>query len=208
MKPTINVNLTPCGCPVSDHEAVSHHHTCAVANPIRIPCPIPRSVTFEVRLGECRCGSVTLRTSRPPSERAHAHDCPARPIRASCSISGKTWEESAIIDCERADGGPLPAQSIVDERWALVKALVLGEHPLGFDSKSEAERIDALTSQRDAVYAALADMARAESVIIQRLPDIDRVYTNMRRRLYRGSIAADELAAYVEHLIEQIGVLS
>lgn len=58
--PTINVNLKPCDCFRQHVVGMQHLHAhsddCHGA-PTLIPCPLPRSVTFEVRLGECSCVS-------------------------------------------------------------------------------------------------------------------------------------------------------
>jgi hypothetical protein len=96
-------------------------------------------------------------------------------------------------------------------RWALVKALVVGEDPpaavCGFKMANE------LRAQRDAVFAALADMARAEEAAFRAQ---DSVAAHLCGCVYRGAIhtsrredrpSADLLAAYVEHIVEQVGVL-
>lgn len=177
--------------------------------PVFIPCPVPRSVTFEVVLTtECLC----LKTPRASGHRA---DCPARPVRVSCSISGRTWEDSAVEFVERADGeciGPMldRVDTLVRDRWALIKALVLGSNSLhgpitdlpGFK----------LLAQRDAVFAALADMARAEQDACNAQQRVDEAFPFDRyrrndpdHRSERPSIG--RLAAYVEHLIRSVGGL-
>ena len=94
---------------------------------------------------------------------------PARPIRVTCSISGKTWQESEIAQAEVPHGhefSPADVLNTCRERWALVKAL-LGVNPEWSKQGkwfSEHGRM-AIFTQRDAVYAALADMARAEDVL-------------------------------------------
>jgi hypothetical protein len=133
-------------------------------------------------------------------------------VKVDCSISWKTWEESEPIDFELVGGGLLPGNgeqhtrlmAAGRDRWALVKALVLGHADLS--ALLTGPMAADLLAQRDTVYAALADMVRAESTIIQRCADIDKAYTNRKRPAFRG-VAADELAAFVEHLIEQVGRL-
>jgi hypothetical protein len=181
--PTINVDLAPSGA----------------TNPI--PCHIPRAVAFYVALGECTCGGGLVT--------AHSPGCPARPVRVDCNISGETWATSDAFEASLPALCRVPTSDDIDaalvaarERWALVKALVMG--------KETAAQLNAhglsLAKQRDSVFAALADMARAESTIIQRFADIDKAFTHRKRRPFCGP-AADELAAFVEHLIEQVGVM-
>lgn len=208
---SINVTLKP--CPVArahEHLTVDALHGAAgcPAAPVLIPCPIPRSVTFSVALGECVGESGACRV-RPGEPHHSLSACPARPIRVSCSISGKTWEESAVVDADFADGrSGSPALALCDDRWALVKALVLGMYPTC--GNEEVPRT--LVKQRDAVFAALADMVRAEQDARNAQQRVDDAFPFARyrrndpdHRSERPSIG--RLAAYVEYLIEQIGTL-
>ena len=204
--PVVNVNLA------ARHGACSPgHHDSPECEPLNIPCPIPRSVTLTLRLGEC---------TENPRYRGSGHhrDCPARPIRVSCSISGKTWEESAPTDLELApapsDAGDTYARVLVavQGRWALVKALVLNLPPLDPVTVAGRARLLALLTQRDAVFAALADMARAEAahnaaarVLVNACPPaLGRALMNIDPAIPG---AGRFLVRYVEHLIEQVGAL-
>lgn len=209
--PTINVNLKP--HLMSCHNRTPERHTFGCpGTPVLIPCPIPRSVTFTVRLGECNCPSQARGVSALwPS--GHAPQCPARPLRVTCSISGKTWEESEVVEVEKRGDQWLDqfeenaALRICRERWALVKMLVLG---MGILS----ERTRELQVQRDAVYASIADMARAEDAVWQaqeracRSVDSAFIPDNFMNAEPHSRPSASILERYVERLIEQIGVLS
>jgi hypothetical protein len=130
--PTINVNLAKCacGCPVFPN---THTADCP-GKPVDIPLPLDavRSVTFTVRLGEC--STLALCEVRGGLLQNHAPQCPAHPIRVTCSISGKTWEESEVMETKYtpvddvprgADSwAPLRIADICRDRWALVKALL------------------------------------------------------------------------------------
>lgn len=188
--------------------------------PVLIPCPLPRSVTFTVRLGEC-LKACSPRGFTP----GHISGCPGQLIRVSGSISGKTWEESEVTDLDvpgRLAGTNAGADlwRAFRERWALVKALVLG-HTAWDYTMSPAKAIPlatitAMLAQRDAVYAALADMALAERAAEPAHAAIDELLPaslQCRNGLNRLSPppharpSATWLAAYIEHLIEQVGVL-
>jgi hypothetical protein len=89
-------------------------------------------------------------------------------VKVACSISG-TWEASEVADVAlvRMDDGHFvtfetnaavtAALSACRDRWALVKALVLGKYTYNDSLVPETLHV-----QRNAVFAALADMARAE----------------------------------------------
>jgi hypothetical protein len=212
--PTVNVNLyTYCG------DGIHCRH--AGHGSVPIPCPIPRSVTFTVRLGECTCQHVReIRGGR------HADDRPARPIRVACSISGKTWEGSEVdglIEPHRLAFGIAPIDDevierlteIARERWALVKALLTGGiYTLSARFPPDAvDAIHRLHMQRDAVYSALADMARAEEAAVaaqHRCDEALGVFPHIgpdHRTLPQERPSAARAAAYVERLIEQVSVL-
>jgi hypothetical protein len=201
----INVNLKPCNCGRSMLvSGVEHHAKDCAGKPILISCPIPPSVDFKVTLGECR--GVGCHSDRRSGE-LHDLGCPAAPISVSCSISGETWKESEVTDIDPIPelwGANCNLRAIARDRWALVKALLLGHCDLS--TLLTGPKAVELLAKRDAVFAALADMARAESTIIQRLADVDVVYTNRSRKPF-GSVAANELAAYVSHLITTVGNL-
>lgn len=206
--PVVNVNLRAgCGCFVPENRdpSTGHYPGCP-CSPVIIPCPIPRSVTLTVRLGECACpygdGIGTV----------HDGWCPGRPITVTCSISGKTWPESEVDDGEPDIAGL--AGRIDNEKrktimaacralWALVKVLVLGHTDLS--ALLTGPKALELLAQRDAVFAALADMARHEGALADALGDFETALRGeptaiggMRR------FSHDALARYVERLIEQV----
>lgn len=215
--PTINVNLA-CGCNPIVLAAGAHAADCGR---ILIPCPVPRSVTFEVVLGECVKDPFGCKGER------HSTLCPishAHPVKVSCSISGNTWEESEVEDVEphptespqRSEhwrvmllkvGADTPHLRDARKHWALIKALVLGQPGPG--------RWDVATlfTQRDAVYAALADMVRAEEMLAKAwaatptaIRNHSRVFVSVRTPTMERT-SHHLLAAYIEHLIEQVGVM-
>lgn len=208
MTPTINVNLTPCNC-----EGIPTHAGWCSGAPVLIPCPIPRSVTLEVAAGTCTCLA-----GHDPSTRqlVHSPNCPARPIRVTCSVGGETWEQSEVTKTSVLGWGaamaaaqsPLPA---CRERWALVKALVLRHSDLS--SMLTGPKAVELLSQRDAVFAALCAMARAEEAarsaterLWYALPD-SAGWVSRHPARDEQTPSALLLAAYTSHLISQIGVL-
>jgi len=216
----VNVNLKACPCPSlhrRTREELIHGPEGCPASPVLIPCHIPRSVTFEVALGECAFPNMCGATCE-----GHHPDCPARPSKVACSISGKTWEESEVDGASieiRGVGSPShlrtdDAVRLFRDRWALIKALVLGgskvrEVPESF---RVVPAVSEMMVQRSAVYAALADMARAEEAALQAQLRVDEAFPFFRfrrndadHREERPSIG--RLGVYVEHLIEQVGVL-
>lgn len=242
MTPTINVNLKPCSpsCLVpswAGARPIAHFDTCAAAH-VLLPCPIPRSVEMMARSGECTCraraesqsGFNYLATSAREAiaEGRHLNDCPGKPIRVSCSIGGDgTWAGSEVVESgvfrDQNIVGPLvlPSQMVgieatCRERWELVKALVLG-NPLGrrgADSVSAGIVIIELFEQRDAVFAALADMAKAEeaAVAAQKRADaafpIDN-YVKVPAPDHRSEPRPStvRLAAFVAHVSASVGAL-
>lgn len=226
--PEINVNLEhqcPSWCPKThdgSHD-VEHAASC-YARPVLIPCPIPRSVTFEVALGECVCpanGGRGAASWNPPP--ACLPTCPARPIRVSCSISGETWAESEaenpeVQGREWASGRErLAALAACRERWALVKAVLSGIRAASYFTERSPlfKRRETLFAQRDAVFAALCEMAQAELAaweaqknLVGLLPANVPTQSGGHAVLAGREPSAYFLAAYVEHLIEQVGVLS
>lgn len=214
--PAVNVNLKPCAR--FEHCEGGDHDPSCPAEPILLPCPIPRSVVFNVALGECTCPQY----GRLPGERWK--DCTARPISVACTIGGDgTWAGSEvteanvvemdsiarILDAQDDGAKGLSARLVAAcrQRWEIVKALVLGKA----QAQPNAKWIDAPTdffTQRDAVYAALADMARAEEVIQEKweeFPLVLRVDAHFGPPETRSS--EHLIAAYVAHVIEQVGVL-
>lgn len=208
--PMVNVNLGACRCG-STHPAWGRqpHTSWCNGKPVLIPCPLPRSVTLQVALGECTCPTG----GRPPE--GHWRYCPARPVKVSCSISGKTWEESEVDDVEFPDaietdpaGGParVALEAACRARWALVKALVLGLYPTCGNEDVPQE----IFEQRDTVFAALAEMAKAEAALAVAWEACPKA---LQKRAHPGSLRNEQrpsrwmLAAYVEHLVEQVGVM-
>lgn len=222
MIPTVNVNLTQCSCgltPTYRNESAAHRTssgTLCPGAPILIACRIPRSVVFNVVLGECTCeGPQDSGGDRyRPEIVRHAALCPASPVKVACSISGKTWEESEVTDYELRENVLAPVEAMLTasrDRWALVKALVLGQHGCCAQHMP-----DPLREQRNAVFSALADMARGEAISATAQQALDgmiapSIQCNMglSRLQPRPEIrpSALWLAAYVEHLIERVGVL-
>lgn len=203
--PAVNVNIRSTHAHPERANPAFCDSDCA---PVLIPCPIPRSLTFTVRLGDCsgRCNGMMWQN--PPF---HGADCPGRPIRVSCSILGKTWEESGVVDVDPPGDGYPSILRACRERWALMKALMLGftRVTLGGVSRQQADK---LFVQRDAVYAALADKARVEQAddattraLIKALPSLKARDGDAATASAYLSVRA--LAHYVEHLVEQIGVL-
>jgi hypothetical protein len=229
--PTINVNLAPCVCggplPRLLTEGPDVHPGGCPGAPILIPCPIPRSVTVKVPLGACQCRIAGRRAlieflgagdSFPGGINAwHDFDCPARPVKASCSISGSTWEESEVVDVDNphendgrwgAESGDAfrTALSACNDRWALVKALVMGHDTLHI-ARCGPNMID-LTDQRDNVFAALADMDRAEEKIEAAKHSFFGALHRHGKTIVRTARPSHGmLETYVERLIEQVGVL-
>lgn len=210
--PSINVNFEKCDCWMQHQPwRKAHQQTCA-ARHVLIPCPMPRSVTFTVRLGMCTCADHPEPGDEPP----HLSGCPARPIRVSLSISGKTWKESRVDDFDLADTGIYPNDALrtaCRERWEFVKALVAGERMIvttgNWPPGSEQER---LVQQRDAVFAALADMARAEKAHSEAVRALvgacpGRLGAKLGRIDPCIPDAGRFLVRYVEHLIERSGIL-
>lgn len=205
----INVNLEPCDGILchNDKRTGQRHHDAVCSTqrpPVLIPCLIPRSVTFQVILSPgCYCERLGI-----DADPHHVPNCPARPIHVTCSIGGEAWAESRVEDAERADGPGQPnftesehmaAVRACNERWALVKALLLN-HPVPATSQAELD----LWAQRDAVFSALADMARTRrefSEANNRLPEFCRLFD-------KGDPTHEALARYVANLIDQVGVLT
>lgn len=214
---SINVNLKP--CPISASHTHAEGSTCSGA-PILIPCPIPRSVTLTVRLGECDGGCNRDDSSLPEpcgpwGEAPHRPNCPARPIRVTCSIGGKTWPDTFVedVECRDAGGAIFPDDSAthvlaleaVVNLWALVKGLLLNLFP----STTQGD----LVTQRDTVFAALADMARAEEAALKAQERVEAAFPYHRfHRVgggdHRGPRPSQaRLEAFVEYLAEQVGVM-
>lgn len=209
--PTINVNLKQCDC-----LCPGKHGDLCPGRPVLIPCPIPRSVVFTGVLGACDCSA-----SHPKFlVGIHHPECPAIPIRVACYIDGETWETSLIRDQEVVSGEEVHDTAQVNkmltvcrDRWALVKALVLGSDCAAFRAPHIPlfwEVVGPLVTQRDAVFSALCDMARAEDALHDSADAAARALgakEGMPGLCETITPSHDILAAYVEHLIEQVGVL-
>jgi hypothetical protein len=212
--PTINVNL-----------AYDPREPHADESQILIPCPIPRSVTVKVPLGACQCRIAGRRAlieflgagdSFPGGINAwHDFDCPARPVKVSSSISGKTWGESKVVDVDNphendgrwgAGSGDAfrTALSACNDRWALVKALVLGHTDLS--QWLTGPKVLELLTQRDSVYAALAELARTEDAGDAAAERASRAMGSTAAQSTWPRRSIPRLAEYVERLIEQVGV--
>ena len=213
MSAAINVNLDrSCYCERFGVGAEQHHTKDCPGAPVPIHCPLPRSFVVEVEQGECKRDPFGCKNGH------HASVCFAQTVRVSCSIDG-TWGGSEPVDFD--DGGATftdvqlgEAEDACRERWALVKALVLGftRVTLGGVSRKEA---DALFTQRDAVFAALAKMARHEAAAyeahahFQDALGISRYdWTPVGYVTPEGAPlempSACGMAAYVRHLLKQV----
>jgi hypothetical protein len=211
MQPTINVNLDTCArfehCEDGYHDPV-----CPKSKPVLIPCPIPRTVEFQVTLGEC--------TVCPPNREGVGHfaSCAAYPVKVVCSIYGKTWAESEVNDMECHRGTHdahvcategLDVLQVARARWALVKALVLGHTDLS--ALLTGPKALELLAQRNAVFAALAGMARAEEAAYTAQAHLAEHLGATVERFHARTSEMRPSAAwsclYVESLIEQVGIL-
>jgi hypothetical protein len=138
----------------------------------------------------------------------------------SCCISGNTWAESEVAEVDAVPGvhdGMGRGDALYERiqgRWALVKTLVLGK-AWREARPDHTEWPFALFAQRDTVYAALAEKVRAERADWEAGRRLHQVTAGIRvdfgAVVYEpGSQEAPSarwFAAYVEHLIEQVGVL-
>lgn len=204
---SINVNLGQCDCHAGINVGPSKGdcplESCP-GKPIPIPCPIPRSVTFTVTLGVC---SETCRQYMPNGQ--HTANCPGKPIRVSCDISGETWAGSEVrsIEPERGHGAEGPHLfAICRARWAGVQALVTGQHGCCAQHMP-----DHLREQRDAVFAALADMARlhvARNSAANRAVKAAGLDYPYSEALDEDSEPALVLEEYVDRLIRRVGTLT
>lgn len=212
----VNVNLQKCTCHYLRTFGAAGHYADCPGTPVLIPCPVPRGVTFEVRLGECTSPGACTRPApmfMPCTN--HLSSCPARLVRVSCSISGKTWEESEVTECEVFHEGretsPADMLRVCRDRWGWLKSAMLG-HSL----TDCPDIVQALRRQRDSVFAALADMARAEEAayaaevawgMAMKRPARDEV--RHPDPSFDANVLPSQrrLSAYVERLIEQVGVL-
>jgi hypothetical protein len=231
--PTLNVNLRP--CPVARaHEHLSsialHEGGICPAAPVLIPCPIPGSFTCEVAIVEddrcvefdlapgqkeddddamCRCGY--------PRGDHESVDRVASTIRVSCSItSDGTWAGSEVTEVDLPT--PHPTQPVVAEmqilllcrkRWALMKALVMGQS----QTQPGARWIDAPTdlfTQRNAAFAAIAKARHHETGLRLAIEDgmAHFPYVPSSESMYSVPPSEAMLAAYVEHLRKEIGALA
>jgi hypothetical protein len=176
-----------------------------------MPLDAFRSVALMVRLGECSGRCTGMLWQSPP---IHGAACPARPIRVSCSIFGKTWEESEVADVEKQ--GPINAYQLPTElertlalaasrgRWALVKALVLGHSELS--ALLTGPTACAMLAQRDAVFAALCEMVRAEEAHAAAWSDALKAM-GVTYGMDPERKSAWVLSDYMKHLVDQVGAL-
>lgn len=214
--PSINVNIREQSCSPRCHFGLkfrTHNNGCP-RSPILLPCRLPPSFAIDVVLSPgCYCERLGI-----GAEPRHVPNCPSRPIRVACEISGSAWEDSDISDVEPVQGQDFPDANKSDasavafgharERWALLKALITGGRPaLSTDPSYR------LTEQRDAMYAAIADMARAEDAASEAQ---DRAHValgdDLRLKPHHNIEAPDRpstymLERYVERVIELVGEL-
>jgi hypothetical protein len=148
------------------------------------------------------------------AEYGHDDTCPARPIRVTCSIGSPdgSWEKSEVTDIECMEnlaarglraGDVMKVDEVCRERWAQMKALVSGMTVMGHYE---------LSKQRDAVYAALADMARAESGAHRAQQRVDEAFPSARYARENDTDhragqppSVNRLRRFIEHVIAQVG---
>jgi len=234
MDPTaLNVNLKPCGCSHRRGLSSTCLSDCASA-PVLIPCPLPPSVTVAVVLGECNCtipswwtrdamahskadrasgrawscacGPCAAARSNGWAPDQHNARCPARPVKVSCSISSPdgSWEKSEVTEVD----GPFWGNALeaCRERWAVVKALVLGQR--WTSQLGSLERVATMFDRRDAAYGALADMTRHEDGIESAQHAFFSALNGHGKTVVRIARPSHSLLeAYVERLIEQVGTI-
>lgn len=219
--PTINVNQAQC---VETCQAASYptreHLTHCTARPVFIPCPVPRSFPCTVRLGKCW---DSARQAILPMAKAscgltsHHEQCPARPVKASCSIGGDgTWAGSEVVDIVTVGptGKPREVIAVSHERWALVKALMLGKTPRLTGTEATDIPVVALIEKRDAVFSALADLARLEQGVweaqeraVMALGEPTFLPDNYQRAEPQQRASTSILARFLERLIAQVGAM-
>jgi hypothetical protein len=155
----INVNLAKCeqNCPVAWASVTGtpllkinrrvHRDGCP-GTPVLLQCPIPSEV-------------VLMR-------------CSDRHRSVTCYLGGDgTWAGSRLrgVDSSAASMAAMSdaaAWASCNQRWKLIKALVLGKAPREWDwakvvtDGETSVRVSSFFAQRDEVFVALTDMARAE----------------------------------------------
>lgn len=207
---TINVNLAQCTCGGRSKDgqpfwSSGEHHSMCHATPILLPYRLPGSFAAEVPLGECispaACGLFS---------KAHLPDCPARPVRVTCSITGKTWADSEIGEWDSEDVSIYDDEAMgrvyvsLRDRWSLVKALVLGHSDLS--ALITGPMAADLLTQRYAVFSAICEMVRAEEALAKSVAIAGKTIASPA---FPPPVvvryAESALAAYVERLIEQVG---
>lgn len=207
--PTINVNLRSFSC-----ECGPIHQPHCDRTPILIPCPIPPSVTVIITENKCRCRAGV----RGPLNGGHWSDCKGTDVRTqvSADIIGNDWHDAKPVGftigiVEASDHQCM----LVRDRWALVKALVMGESWGDFQHVSAlGERMStgATFAQRDAVYAALAEQARLEVQMLaaqqRTVAAIGSPRLTASERPPEDRPSAQALEVFVERVIEQVGALS
>lgn len=211
----INVNLAACTFYGVCNVRGAHIDKCP-GKPVLVPLPLEpwRTVRMKVRLGECRC----INKDRA-DDGLHAASCPARPIEVTCSIGGKDWPSSEATEVERSVNddhimGDHRMGLLADacrSLWDVVRAMLTNP---GLRITGWAGSV-AMYETRDAVYAAICEMARHEDAHAQarqhaydamdasgHIADSEHVRARITPR--ESSVV---LAAYVQRLIEQVGSL-
>lgn len=214
--PVVNVNLAKCTClpGFSAASGVNEHAGFCPATPVPIPCRPPPSFTCAVVLGECHGACLIINNTRGYTrEIVHDDTCPARPVKVSCSISG-AWEESEVTNVDIATTGRFLGWdeegrciAACRARWALVKALVLGMPQPDVMEMVGRWNIADLFAQRDAVYAALADMARAEDMGDAAAERATKAMGSRAAQSTWPRRSVPRLAEYVERIMEQVSIL-
>lgn len=200
--PLINVNLTGCDnrcMPLSG----AHREGCT-RGPVLIPCPIPRTVTLKVALGECTCFQ---RNYVGREALGHNSDCPVHPVSVTCTIGGEVWADSAVVDVEceamHLPQGPryTAALDACRARWEIVEALMTGFYPT-----CDNDVPDALMYQRDAMFAHVCGMYRAEVALASHWSYALKAL-GVKHGLEPLTHSQMLLGDYVKRLVEQVGVL-
>lgn len=202
--PTVNVNLTPCGCPKYPNGA--HYSTACAGLPVQVPCEIPPSIgPWTIELG-------------------------GQKVRINLTTRGSSWEDSMIdsVDLHPEHGRDFADDNEAGEamgqarvRWAGVVASIC---------EPGVYQLEELRDLRRQLYPKIAIMARAEreAYAAQAVADslLDGVYflpsechkdpvPRAAWELAQSSVdrqalsmpSALRLAAYVNKVIETMGVL-
>jgi hypothetical protein len=218
--PHLNVNLATCSSSAGSLNAARRVGNpapvdklpCEEACPDRtlalLPSQPPSTLVLQLALGQCAC-------QRPHN--THLGDCPGKPTRVYFSLRGADWRSYEVVDAWTlepsglvSDGEHPEALRLARERWGIVQALVLGRRPASGGGLPE-PLLEALSAQRDAVYAGLTTLVRLELAAEQAQYRVDEAFPyaqhqqseDTEHRARRPS--AGRLVAYIQHLLQAVG---